>query len=145
MKCAKCGGPLTEELHGLFEDIAIQRCDACESGFYPHGTVDRLDDSLTVNAEQLAFEGSDESPLGCPSCLDSGYREQAGAAMQPLTLPAPKAAFQRCVRCSGLWMHDATLDAFRAAALAASNTENKTLNTVATQKIAEAKRAKKHE
>lgn len=134
MKCALCGTELTAELHGLFEDIEVQRCDACESAFYPRGTVDRLDDALTVNAEVLSFERSGDKPLRCPSCVDVGYREKAGAAMQALTLPAPRAAFQRCERCFGLWMHDATLDAFRAAALAASNTENRTLNTLATQK-----------
>ncbi len=139
MKCAECGGPLSVELHGLFEDIEVQRCDACESGFYPRGTVDRLDDSLTVNAETLAFDEASAAPLPCPACVDSHFREQAGAPMRALQLPLiPPAAFHRCERCKGFWMPDATLDAFRRAALAQSTVDNASLNERATRR-AEAK------
>ena len=116
MLCPECRAPLTRSARGLFDDIPVDECEACGGAFYPAGSLDRLDDSVVVDAEALIYWSRPSAErLECPRCTtDAGYREPPACHLEPLSHPdACELALARCGQCSGFWLARGMLDALR--------------------------------
>ena len=125
MNCPECRIDLTHRREGLFEDIDVYVCARCEGTFYPPGSLDRLDDSLAIDAEALSYESAGDSHLPCPTCRGVSYRE----GIVPLSRVALGGLeLRRCPRCSSFWLERGQLDALRALTLEVSSEQNAALN-----------------
>jgi Zn-finger nucleic acid-binding protein len=133
MECPRCGEPLSTTLEGLFEDIETHACESCGGAFYPPGNLDRLDDSVAVNVEELTLRPRPgERALRCPvghAVGDGGYRSAVGVTLKPRDTAAdPSVALWECDSCGGFWLEGDTLERLRLLALAESERDNRDLN-----------------
>jgi hypothetical protein len=131
MQCPNCGSDLAEQREGLYEDIVFQACTACGGALYPRGAVDRLDDSVVLDAEELEYELLEEiDALPCPVCRDPhGYRERGGGSMVWCgAAEVPELRVAICEDCDAWWMPDTMLARVRELVLARSSESNADLN-----------------
>jgi Zn-finger nucleic acid-binding protein len=142
MDCPRCGAPLDHVEEGLFEDIPVLACASCGGAFYPEGSLDRLDDCVTVDVEALAYEPvKSRTALSCPSCASDGYREHAAVALERVRPPEdPSLVVARCPRCDGFWLDAGQLELVQALALQVSSDENAVLNESARKAQEEARK-----
>jgi Zn-finger nucleic acid-binding protein len=133
MKCPRCGELLVERMHGLFDDIPVHECAACGGAFHPAGSLDRRDDSVTVNAERLEYEVlPSRTPLACPQCASTGpYRSSASTLLERLSHGGASLEAARCPRCRGFWLKRGALARVRQRVLVVSENENRDVNAPA--------------
>lgn len=136
MQCPRCGEPLSTAFKGLFDDIETHTCKGCGGSFYPPGSLDRLDDSITVNVEELPLrDRASEVALRCfagHAVGEIGYRSAARATLTARALGAgPSVGLWQCDSCGGFWLEGDALERLRALALAESERENRKLNGLA--------------
>jgi Zn-finger nucleic acid-binding protein len=112
--CPRCHDELTDSALGLFDDIPVHECGSCGGAFYPPGSLDRLDDDVTVNAETLAYAlVRDDARLACPRCTTASlYRTESTVALQSLS-HARGSGLARCPQCGGFWLERGALDRLR--------------------------------
>ena len=112
--------------HGLFGDIPIDRCPACGGAFFTFGTLDRLDDSVTIDAGALGYRGTSHGlALRCPGCRRIGYREEQEVARHDRVLAShPDAGVTARDRCLGFWLEEGGLDRLHLALLKLSSRRN---------------------
>lgn len=133
MDCPRCRTPLARVDEGLYEDIETHACGACGGVFYPPGSLDRLDDSVAVNIEEIPIRPTPgERPLRCPvghGALGETYRG-AGATslMTGEPVDAPDIRLACCTRCAGFWLEGDALERLRELALVLSTRDNRELN-----------------
>jgi Zn-finger nucleic acid-binding protein len=129
MQCPVCGAALVDRREGLFEDIVVHHCGACSGTFYPAGTLDRLDDALFVNAEELPLEASAGQARPCPACSVNRDHAFAGPSLAPRRFAGDRAVeVGVCPACEGFWLNDASLDRVRQLVLERSAEDNQHLN-----------------
>src|SRR6186713_1513008 len=143
MRCPSCAQPLVEQAEGLYGDIPVYACSPCGAAFYPPGSLDRLDDSVVVNAEELRYESiaEEKQPGACPRCVTSGYRETAGVELRVHRLQGPhRLEVAICPSCRGFWLERGMLERLRELVLRISSAENAELNEQARLELAKQKK-----
>ncbi|HJL15245.1 MAG TPA: zf-TFIIB domain-containing protein [Sandaracinaceae bacterium LLY-WYZ-13_1] len=133
MDCPRCRRPLTRIDEGLHEDIETHACSSCGGTFYPPGSLDRLDDQVTVDVESLERRPRPGAPaLRCPlghASLGGTYRRRGEHTLKPCApLADPRVAMATCDRCGGFWLEGDALERLRELALARSVRDNRALN-----------------
>lgn len=141
MDCPRCSRPLALVLEGLHEDIETHVCGACGGGFYPRGSLDRLDDNVAVNVETLSLRPRPGEPaLRCPlgHARHGGTYRSVGARSLRISdsVQYGHVSVAVCDECGGFWLERGVLDQLREVALRMSADENRDLN----ERAAELKR-----
>lgn len=111
MKCPRCKAELRSTDLGEYGFVILDVCTECQGTWFDKGELDRLDDSVWTNVEELDFkpgaEGHEE--IYCPKCNQ-----------EKLDLISPKDAAEvvvdRCPSCQGFWLDKDELDKMREAA-----------------------------
>ena len=104
MKCPKCHSSLRTSDLGEYGFIVLDVCPRCEGSWFDKGELDRLDESLWTNAEELEFlrMGGDRECLACPKCR---------VGMVPLSpIDARNVIVERCPLCEGFWLNAGDLE-----------------------------------
>ncbi len=135
MICPRCGAALIERGEGLFEDIFLYQCASCEGALYLVGSLDRLDDSVTIEVEDLDWEVIAASELACPLCRQEGYRGGSAVMLDRVRVAVrPEVELARCPSCDCFWLDRGQLDEVRELATRVSSAENASLNEEARRK-----------
>lgn len=103
MKCPKCSVDLKASDFGEYGFVIIDVCPECQGAWFDKGELDRLDDSVWHNVEELDFSQVRDSHkrLKCPKCAEELY---------PLSPRDDKELIvDRCPRCWGFWLDSGEL------------------------------------
>lgn len=105
MKCPRCNVDLKPTEHGF---VTLDICPDCKGAWFDKGELDRLDDSVWVDAEQeieMREAESGHDGLDCPSC------DTVLQAISPVD--AAELIIDRCPNCEGFWLDDGELEKMR--------------------------------
>ena len=88
--------------------------------------LDRLDDSVTVDAGALGYRGTSHGlALRCPRCRRVGYREEQEVALHDRVLASyADVGVTSRDRCLGFWLEEGGLDRLHLALLKLSSRKN---------------------
>ena len=107
MHCPRCDVELKKTDLGEYGFIVLDVCHECEGAWFDKGELDRLDDSVWTNVEEVDFEEVSDSHknLSCPKCQED---------MVPL-MPsdAREVVIDRCQNCNGFWLDKNELEQMR--------------------------------
>ena len=104
MKCPRCHLALqTKNMVGC-GFIVLDVCPRCEGSWFDMGELDRLDNSLWTNTEEIEFHriGGDRECFACPKCR-SGM-----VSLSPFD--AKDVVVDRCPICKGFWLNAGDLE-----------------------------------
>lgn len=105
MKCPRCSVDLKPTEPGEQGFVTLDVCHDCKGAWFDKGELDRLDDSVWVDAEQeieMRAAEADHQDLDCPSCA---------AKLQAVSpVDAPDLIVDRCGSCGGFWLDDGELE-----------------------------------
>lgn len=111
MKCPKCNADLKASDLGEYGFVILDICPGCQGAWFDKGELDRLDDSVWQDAEELAFSDVSDSHQGlkCPKCT---------AQLRPLVpMDDKELVLDRCPNCQGFWLDSGELERVRALTL----------------------------
>jgi uncharacterized protein len=98
MRCPKCNAELKSSDLGQFGFVVLDVCPDCKGSWFDKGELDRLDQSVWTDVEQLLVRRKEagEKALSCPKC----NRE-----LEPLS-PTDEQTLvvDRCTACGGFWL-----------------------------------------
>jgi len=107
MKCSLCNVDLEPNDYGEFGFVVVDICPNCQGAWFEKGELDRLDDSVWTNVEEVDFDQvkADHKDIKCPQChID----------LEPLSpKDAPELIVDRCPTCQGFWLDQGELDRIR--------------------------------
>ena len=98
MKCQKCDVDLKTSDLGEYGFVIIDVCPKCQGAWFDKGELDRLDDSVWTNVEEINFEqvSSDHKDIKCPKCQEK---------LEPISpRDAKELIVDRCPSCQGFWL-----------------------------------------
>lgn len=98
MQCPYCKTPLRELDLEDYLDLSVDHCDTCNGAWFAAGDRDRVDDSIWVDVEDLAFKhaAGDQPSRRCPRCA---------VRLEALSPPSNhELILDRCPRCMGFWL-----------------------------------------
>lgn len=107
MKCLKCDVDLKTSDLGEYGFVIIDVCPKCQGAWFDKGELDRLDDSVWTNVEEIDFEqvSSDHKDIQCPKCQEK---------LDPISpRDAKELIVDRCPSCQGFWLDKGELDQMR--------------------------------
>lgn len=108
MKCPRCDVELKATEPGKPAFITLDICPDCNGAWFDKGELDRLDESVWVDAEQeieMREAAGNHAGLKCPSCA---------AMLQAISpVDADELIVDRCSGCAGLWLDDGELEKMR--------------------------------
>lgn len=107
MQCSKCNIELKTSDLGEYGFVILDVCPKCEGAWFDKGELDRLDDSVWTNVEDVDFNNVSEfhKSLKCPKCQSD---------MKPLSpSDAKELVVDKCLACEGFWLDKGELDQMR--------------------------------
>ena len=107
MQCPRCNDELKASDLGEYGFVIIDVCPKCEGAWFDKGELDRLDDSIWTNGEEVNFNDVSDSHknLKCPKCQ---------IEMNPQSPnDAKEVVIDRCSDCNGFWLDKGELDQMR--------------------------------
>jgi len=111
MICPKCEVDLETSDLGEYGFVIVDVCPTCQGAWFDKGELDRLDDSVWTDAEELDFDqvSADHKDMKCPKCKES---------LVPLSpKDAKEVVVDRCSSCEGFWLDKGELDQMREVSL----------------------------
>ena len=114
MRCPVCNEDLRTSDLGEYGFVVIDTCPSCQGIWCDRNELDKLDDSVWTNVEQLHFdEVSAKRQVDCPRCS------------KPLQAISPTDArelvIDRCSTCAGFWLDHGELEQLRELASSADD------------------------
>jgi len=107
MLCPICKVDLKPSDLGEFGFVVVDRCPKCSGMWLDKTELDRVDDSVWINAEELAFRDAKSSrKIDCPKC------RVALSALSPEE--DAELEIDRCPTCHGFWLDKGELDHVKA-------------------------------
>ena len=109
MQCPRCNVGLESSEPGEHGFVIVDKCPSCKGTWFDKNELDRLDESVWLNAEQdIEFRVANETnsqELECPKCRTK---------MEPLSpKDATELVIDRCPDCLGFWLDKGELDKLR--------------------------------
>ena len=104
MNCPRCTGNLKSTDFGEYGLAIIDVCPDCQGSWFDSGELDRLDDSVWTDVENIDFSDVEESHknIPCPKC---------DVNLEPLSpMDAKDLIVDRCPSCQGFWLDKGELD-----------------------------------
>ena len=108
MKCPRCNVDIKPTEPGEYGFVTLDICPDCKGAWFDKGELDRVDDSVWVDAEreiEMREAESDHEGLKFPLC---------DAMLQAISpVDAAELIIDRCPNCEGFWLDDGELEKMR--------------------------------
>ncbi len=104
MKCPKCNAELKKSDLGQYGFVILDVCPNCKGSWFDKGELDRLDQSVWTDFEELNFQRREPGAqrLSCPKCNHD---------LEPVSpVDALELVVDRCASCEGFWLDAGELE-----------------------------------
>jgi Zn-finger nucleic acid-binding protein len=96
MRCPQCDVDLNASDLGKYGFVVVDECSKCHGIWFDKGELDKLDESIWIDVEELPMNKARGPVRTCPKC------EQRLTPLAPKD--APDLVVDKCEACQGFWL-----------------------------------------